>query len=193
MRSVLLILISVAVLVSGCVTFTGQAGSDTAAGNTQVQFDTSHGAFTVELFEERAPNTTANVVSLVEDGFYDETKFHRVIDGFMIQGGDPLTRNDSLQAYWGTGGPGYTIDDEFHPELRHDRPGILSMANSGPDTGGSQFFITVAETPWLDGRHAVFGEVVEGYAVVEEISQVETDHADRPVEHVVVHNVTIVY
>jgi cyclophilin family peptidyl-prolyl cis-trans isomerase len=121
-------------------------------------FVTEKGEFRVRLFDEEAPETVNNFVSLARDGYYDGTTFHRVIEGFMAQGGDPTGT--------GTGGPGYTIPDEFHPDLRHDRPGVLSMANAGPNTGGSQFFITHVATPWLDDRHAVFGEVVEGMEVV---------------------------
>lgn len=146
-------------------------------------FDTSHGEFTVELFADKAPNTVDNFVTLAEKGFYDGTVFHRVIAGFMIQGGDPTGT--------GRGGPGYTIADEFHPDLRHDASGVLSMANAGPDTGGSQFFITVAATPWLDDHHAVFGKVVEGLEKVEAISKIKTDWSDRPQEPVTIKTVTI--
>ncbi|MDP8946704.1 MAG: peptidylprolyl isomerase [Actinomycetota bacterium] len=119
---------------------------------------TEKGTVRIRLFAERAPETVNNFVFLAREGYFDGTTFHRVIEGFMAQGGDPTGT--------GTGGPGYSIRDEFHPNLRHDRPGILSMANRGPNTGGSQFFITHAATPWLDDRHAVFGEVVEGMEVV---------------------------
>ena len=152
--------------------------------NRRVRFRTNHGDFTAELFEERAPATTKNFAGLVDKGFYDGVTFHRVIEDFMIQGGDPTGT--------GRGGPGYSIDDEFHPELRHDSEGILSMANSGPDTGGSQFFITLAATPWLDERHAVFGRVVDGMDVVREIGSVETDRADRPLEEAVMREVVLV-
>jgi cyclophilin family peptidyl-prolyl cis-trans isomerase len=144
--------------------------------NRVVRFETNRGAFSAELFEDRAPTTAGNFVSLVEKEFYDGITFHRVIDGFMIQGGCPEGT--------GTGGPGYTIDDEFHPELRHEGEGILSMANAGPDTGGSQFFVTLAATPWLDGKHAVFGRVIEGMDVVREIGGMETGRGDRPREEV---------
>jgi cyclophilin family peptidyl-prolyl cis-trans isomerase len=119
---------------------------------------TEKGTVRIRLFAERAPETVNNFVFLAREGYFDGTTFHRVIEGFMAQGGDPTGT--------GTGGPGYSIRDEFHPNLRHDKPGILSMANRGPNTGGSQFFITHAATPWLDDRHAVFGEVVEGMEVV---------------------------
>ena len=151
--------------------------------NPTAKFETTQGTFSLELFRERAPKTVANFVELAKDGFYDGLVFHRVIEDFMIQGGDPEGT--------GMGGPGYTIDDEFHPELRHDAPGILSMANAGPNTGGSQFFITLAATPWLDDRHAVFGRVTSGMDVVEEIGSVETDAGDRPVEDVRIESVTI--
>ncbi len=121
-------------------------------------FVTGKGRIRVRLFAREAPGTVNNFVFLARDGYFDGTTFHRVIKDFMAQGGDPTGT--------GTGGPGYRIKDEFHPDLKHDRPGILSMANSGPNTGGSQFFITHGATPWLDGRHAVFGEVVEGMDVV---------------------------
>jgi len=151
--------------------------------NRKAVIETNHGTIIAELFEERAPETTKNFIDLAEDGFYDGVIFHRVIEDFMIQGGDPTGT--------GRGGPGYSIDDEFHPELRHDSEGVLSMANSGPDTGGSQFFITLAATPWLDDRHAVFGRVVEGMDVVQEIGSTATDARDRPQEDVVMEEVKI--
>jgi cyclophilin family peptidyl-prolyl cis-trans isomerase len=119
---------------------------------------TEKGTVRIRLFAREAPATVNNFVFLAREGYFDGTTFHRVIEGFMAQGGDPTGT--------GTGGPGYRIRDEFHPDLRHDRPGILSMANRGPNTGGSQFFITHVATPWLDDKHAVFGEVVEGMEVV---------------------------
>ncbi len=151
--------------------------------NRHAVVETNHGTIRIELFEERAPETTKNFIDLAEDGFYDGVVFHRVIEDFMIQGGDPEGT--------GRGGPGYTIDDEFHPELRHDAEGILSMANAGPNTGGSQFFITLKATPWLDDKHAVFGQVVEGMDVVREIGSVETDGRDRPREEVVMESVRV--
>nr|WP_198024578.1 peptidylprolyl isomerase [Rubrobacter radiotolerans] len=119
---------------------------------------TERGEIKVRLFAEEAPETVNNFVFLAREGYFDGTTFHRVIPDFMVQGGDPTGT--------GTGGPGYRIPDEFHPDLKHDRPGILSMANAGPNTGGSQFFITHVPTPWLDGRHAIFGEVTDGMDVV---------------------------
>jgi peptidyl-prolyl cis-trans isomerase A (cyclophilin A) len=152
-------------------------------GNSKAIFKTSMGMFKVELFEDKVPNTTANFIKLARDGFYNGQIFHRIIPEFMIQGGDP--KGD------GTGGPGYKIDDEFHEDLKHDSAGILSMANAGPDTGGSQFFITLVPTPWLDGKHAIFGKVTEGMDIVEAIGNVETGVTDRPVENVVIETITI--
>ncbi|HAL13435.1 MAG TPA: peptidylprolyl isomerase [Planctomycetaceae bacterium] len=124
-------------------------------------FNTSKGDIRIQLFDKLVPNTVANFVKLIEDGFYNGLKFHRVIPDFMIQGGCPLGN--------GTGGPGYQFADEFHPELKHDGPGVLSMANSGPNTNGSQFFITHVETSWLDGKHSVFGKVLDGQDVVDAV------------------------
>jgi peptidyl-prolyl cis-trans isomerase A (cyclophilin A) len=165
---------------------------------TYAHFETTHGNFTVELYDTRAPKTVANFVGLVEGTrewthpqtgkkekkpYYDGIIFHRIIDGFVIQGGDPLGQ--------GYGGPGYQFEDEFHPELRHDRPGILSMANAGPNTNGSQFFITLGPTPHLDRRHSIFGAVVEGLDIIKQIGHVKTDKNDRPVTPVEMKKVTI--
>ena len=133
---------------------------------------TEKGTIRIKLFAEKAPETVNNFVFLAREGYFDGTTFHRVIEGFMAQGGDPTGT--------GTGGPGYFIPDEFHPDLRHDRPGVLSMANRGPNTGGSQFFITHVATPWLDDRHAVFGEVVEGMEVVNAIRERDPQQDPEP-------------
>ena len=162
-------------------------------------FTTSAGRFTVRLFDKDAPKTVANFTGLAEGSkewtdprtgrpartpYFDGTIFHRVIDGFMIQGGDPLGQ--------GTGGPGFTFADEFHPRLRHDRAGILSMANRGPNTNGGQFFITLAATPWLDDRHSVFGEVVEGMDVITAIGHTPTSKpGDRPLTPITVESVSL--
>jgi peptidyl-prolyl cis-trans isomerase A (cyclophilin A) len=158
---------------------------------------TTQGTVTVRLFPDAAPKTVRNFVELAEGGrewtdprsrakskdkLYDGTIFHRVITGFMIQGGDPLGT--------GTGGPGYQFADEIHPDLRFDKPYLLAMANAGPGTNGSQFFITTAPTPWLTGKHTIFGEVIGGADVVEKISRVQTVPGDRPVQDVVLESVT---
>ncbi|GIW71364.1 MAG: hypothetical protein KatS3mg102_0906 [Planctomycetota bacterium] len=162
------------------------------------RIETEHGIMVARLDYERAPLTVANFVGLAEGTkawreprtgeqvrrpFYDGLTFHRIIDGFMIQGGDPLGN--------GTGGPGYSFPDEFHPELRHDGAGVLSMANAGPNTNGSQFFITLAATPWLDGRHAVFGRLVRGQDVLARIGKVPTGPGDRPAQPVVIRTIRI--
>lgn len=152
--------------------------------NRKIKFTTNKGDFVAEMFEDKAPLTTKNFIELVEKGFYDGIIFHRVIDGFMIQGGDPTGT--------GMGGPGYKIKDEFGEGLKHDDEGILSMANAGPNTGGSQFFITLAPTPWLNGHHAIFGKVVEGMDVVRLIGVVPTDFRDRPREAVTMEKVEVV-
>ncbi len=152
--------------------------------NKILEFNTNKGNFKIELYVDKAPVTTGNFIKLVDDGFYNGLIFHRVIPNFMVQCGCPH----------GTcrGGPGYTIRDEFHPDLKHDSKGMLSMANAGPNTGGSQFFITVAETPWLDGKHSIFGKVIEGMTVVDSISKVEKDRNDKPLQNVVVNSIKIV-
>ena len=159
---------------------------------------TSMGDIVVQLYEDKAPKTVANFIALatgakewtdpktrekVKRPLYNGTVFHRVIPGFMVQGGDPLGN--------GTGGPGYRFEDEFNADLKHSKPGILSMANAGPNTNGSQFFITLAPTPWLDGKHSVFGEVVKGQNVVEAIANTPRDFRDRPMKDVVLQEVTI--
>jgi len=177
--------------------------------NPTATLHTNRGDITVELFADRAPRTVENFLNLAEhapaadaepapdtktwedpesgevrgDSLYAGVEFHRIIEDFMLQGGDPTGT--------GRGGPGYEFDDEFHDDLGHDGPGILSMANSGPDTNGSQFFITLAAQPHLDGRHAVFGKVVDGMDVVEEIGSLPTDRDDRPQEEAVIERVTV--
>lgn len=138
---------------------------------TQAVFTTSKGEIVIELFREQAPLTTANFLDLIDQGFYDGIIIHRVEPDFVVQLGDPKTKEPGQEAFWGTGGPGYTIDDEFHPELKHDSEGILSMANAGPNTGSSQVFITLDATPWLDNRHSVFGRVVSGMDIVKTLQK----------------------
>lgn len=158
--------------------------------NRTAVFETSMGTFKLELFEDKMPITTKNFIDLAEKGFYDNTKFHRVIEGFMVQGGDPLSKDSSMKARWGTGGPGYKIKDEFAKGLSNTR-GTIAMANAGPNTGGSQFFVNVVDNTFLDGKHPVFGKVVEGMDVVDEIVAVQTDSQDKPIEDVVVKKISI--
>lgn len=159
----------------------GTAKSDMAVIRTNM------GDITVEFFTDKAPNTVQNFIKLGREGFYNGTKFHRVIDGFMIQGGDPLSKGDN-EAMYGRGGPGYAFADEIN-DVKLAR-GILAMANAGPNTNGSQFFIVTApETPWIQGAHTAFGKVVGGMNVVEAISKVETKEGDIPVKPIVVESV----
>jgi cyclophilin family peptidyl-prolyl cis-trans isomerase len=151
---------------------------------------TNYGDITLELFAIEAPGTVENFVKLAGEGFYDGVKFHRTIPGFMIQGGDPLTRDDSAKERWGTGGPGYTFADEIYVSNRNDT-GTIAMANAGLDTNGSQFFINVADNNFLDQKHTVFGRVTNGMDVVRAIESVETEGPDRPVEPVVIESVTV--
>ncbi|AGN02786.1 peptidyl-prolyl isomerase [Salinarchaeum sp. Harcht-Bsk1] len=168
-------------------------------GDTTAILHTNRGDIEVELYEDKVPNTVENFVGLATgqkewedpetgetiDGepYYEDVPFHRVIADFMIQTGD--------RTGTGRGGPGYTFDDEFHDDLSHDGPGVLSMANSGPNTNGSQFFITLAAQPHLDGKHAVFGEVIDGMDVVEEIGNLPTDRSDEPQEEATLESVTV--
>lgn len=158
-----------------------QAGTEPMQPRATI--DTNKGTIVIELYKDKAPKTVQNFITLAKKGFYNGIIMHRVIPGFMIQTGDPT----------GTGmsGPGYTFDDEFAPGLRHDGPGLLSMANAGPNTNGSQFFITLAATHWLDGKHSIFGRVVEGQSVVEQIAAVERNAQDRPLQDIVMKQVTI--
>lgn len=192
---------------------TGSSSADWHnAANPVVVWTTNQGTFKAELFLDKTPITAGNFLNLTRQGFYDGTRFHRVIPDFMIQDGDPLTKDTSQQNRWGTGGPGYSIRDEFpckdgsvsyaHQRstgvkpctnngglfFTHDVKGLLSMANSGPNSGGSQYFVTVAKTDWLDGQHAIFGRVIEGYDVVEKISKVPNSGspANRPINEVVI-------
>lgn len=153
-------------------------------------FKTNKGNFTIELFPNLAPKTVDNFVKLSGDGFYNNTKFHRVIEGFMNQGGDPLSKEDSQKNFWGTGGPGYQFEDEIHAENKNVT-GTISMANAGPNTNGSQFFINVADNSFLDTKHTVFGKVVDGLDVVLSINKVATDGTDKPLDAVIINSIEI--
>jgi len=181
-KHTVIIVLAVALLIA--IVFLVRANNDgdtmktSKTNGTKVVFETSMGDIKIRLYDSKAPITTDNFKKLVGNGFYDGTIFHRVIPNFMIQGGDPEGT--------GMGGPGYTIEDEFHPDLKHAKAGILSMANAGPNTGGSQFFITVAATPWLDGKHAVFGEVTDGLDIVMAMSEVPRNNRDKPDTDIVI-------
>ncbi|PIQ85104.1 MAG: peptidylprolyl isomerase [Candidatus Omnitrophica bacterium CG11_big_fil_rev_8_21_14_0_20_45_26] len=149
----------------------------------KIKIETTMGDMEADLFASEAPNTVANFVKLAESHFYDGIIFHRIIPGFMIQTGDPTGT--------GMGGPGYKFQDEFSPNLKHDKPGVFSMANSGPNTNGSQFFITEVPTPWLDGKHSVFGQVTKGLDVVKAIANAERDRRDKPLKDVAMVKVTV--
>lgn len=180
----LVTIIMIGVIFWSCGTFLIAAQATAAEAKRQTAtFETSMGTFKIELFNDLAPKTVKNFTDLAEKGFYDGIIFHRVIEKFMIQGGCPQGT--------GMGGPGHTIPDEFGKGLKHDKPGMLSMANAGPNTGGSQFFITLVPTPWLDGKHAIFGQVVEGMDIVEKIGKVPTDSRDRPLQKVIINKLTI--
>ncbi len=155
----------------------------------QAVLHTTKGDITIE-FNESTPKTTDNFITLAKSGFYDGTKFHRVIKGFMSQGGDPLSKDDTKSAYWGTGGPGYKFADEITPSNKNDKY-TISMANAGPNTNGSQFFINAANNNFLDTKHTVFGKVVAGQAVADAINTVSTDGNDRPLEAITIKGITL--
>jgi len=156
----------------------------------QAILKTNKGDITIEFFGDLAPKTVANFTKLASEGFYNGTKFHRVIKDFMIQGGDPLTKDDSKADMWGTGGPGYKFADEIHAQNRN-AVGTIAMANAGPNTNGSQFFINVADNNFLDGKHTVFGKVTAGMEVVNAIEAVAVGAGDRPVQAVVINSISV--
>ena len=184
------LVIFILLLVLGCQ-------KPTVANPTAI-LETNLGTIKIELFHNQVPNTADNFIKLAESGFYDGTKFHRVIEHFMIQGGDGISKDDRNKDLWGTGTLNYKIKDEFLTGLSNVR-GTISMANSGPDTGASQFFINVVDNTFLDfnkppykSAHAVFGKVIEGMSVVDTIASSRTDEFDRPLENIVVQKVTII-
>lgn len=148
-----------------------------AGGKPMVVLETNQGNITIELFPDVAPKACENFLGLVKKGYYNGIIFHRVIPGFMLQGGDPTGTGRGGNSLWNA-----PFEDETDPSVQFDRKGLVAMANSGPNTNGSQFFITVAPTPWLNGHHTIFGEVVDGYDVIEKIEKISTDSADKPLE-----------
>lgn len=184
---------------------TGEQGTQSATPSTNTQqpvpttnnqkamqatLKTNKGDIVIEFMGVDAPNTVANFAKLANEGFYNGTKFHRVIAGFMIQGGDPLSKDDSKAAQWGTGGPGYKFADEIHANNKNNI-GTIAMANAGPGTNGSQFFINVANNNFLDGKHTVFGKVTAGADVVNAIAATQTGANDRPLEAMVITGITV--
>lgn len=182
-------------------TSTSTVGSLDVATSTNTNIDvnkkymnailhTNKGDITILFSDKEVPNTVANFIKLAKTNFYDGVKFHRVIKGFMIQGGDPLTKDDSKKAIWGTGGPGYSFADELTPDNKND-VGTISMANAGPNTNGSQFFINVAPNNFLDKKHVVFGHVTAGMDIVKAIESTPVDANDRPVAPVIIQSITL--
>jgi peptidylprolyl isomerase len=205
MKKINIIIVIVVLIVLGTVLAKGEKSStvakddgkniiNTNINETQIMqqatLHTNKGDITIEFFETQAPNTVANFTKLAGSGFYDGVKFHRVIKGFMIQGGDPLTKDDSNANLWGTGGPGYKFNDEITAGNKNNA-GTISMANAGPNTNGSQFFINVANNNFLDGKHTVFGKVISGMEVVTAIESTPTGPADRPLQAVVINSITL--
>ena len=193
------LIILIILILGGYLLFVRDGGEKEPAGNSDVIqpsdnmiaiMQTNFGEIEIELFSSDAPKTVENFTKLAKDGFYDGTKFHRVIKGFMIQGGDPLTKDDSLKNRWGTGGPGYAFADEIHSN-NHNVAGTIAMANAGPDTNGSQFFINTNDNNFLDTKHTVFGKIIEGMDVVRSIENVATEGPDRPVEDVIIESIKI--
>ena len=176
MKKNIFLLLAMAFIATGCVHAEGE-------GVVKIKIETTAGDIYADLNEKEAPKTVENFTKLARQGFYDGIIFHRVIPDFMIQTGDPTGT--------GTGGPGYKFADEFSPALKHSKAGILSMANSGPNTNGSQFFITDAATPWLDGKHSVFGQVTQGIEVVKKIATAPRDAGDRPKTEIKMAKVTV--
>jgi peptidylprolyl isomerase len=194
-KTLTIIIIIAIAAIGGWFLFTNSAAennmenSQISGNNPIVVLNTNIGAVEIELFTDKTPITAGNFLKLAREGFYDGTKFHRVIAGFMIQGGDPLSKGNNTELY-GTGGPGYAIKDEFSTGLSNIR-GTISMANAGPNTGGSQFFINLLDNIYLDGKHAVFGKVIFGMNVVDKIAAVQTGERNIPLERVVVESVSI--
>ncbi|MGB9665046.1 MAG: peptidylprolyl isomerase [Ignavibacteria bacterium] len=190
MKNLFLLTLTI-IFISTQVSFSQKSKTQSIKKETRTQlvavFETNMGTFECELYEDKAPKTVANFVGLSEKGYYDGVIFHRVIDNFVIQGGDPTGTGRGGESIYG-----HPFEDEFHPDLKHDKAGVLSMANAGPNTNGSQFFITLAPTPWLDNKHSIFGQVIKGMDVVRKIGKVETiKPGDRPVKDVVIKKIKI--
>jgi cyclophilin family peptidyl-prolyl cis-trans isomerase len=192
MKKTRFVTLAVAATIALSSTACAQGGDDSSPKNEENKdvkvavMQTSQGTITLELFPDVAPKAVENFEKLAEKGYYEGIIFHRVIDGFMIQGGDPTGSGYGGKSVWGV-----PFEDEYSPEVRFDRPGLLAMANSGPKTNGSQFFITLAPTPWLNDKHTIFGEVIDGMDVVEAIGKTEVDPSNKPTVEVKIESVTI--
>ena len=184
--------LAVAATIALSSTACAQGGDDASTATKETKdvkvavMQTNQGAITLKLFEDVAPKAVENFERLAEKGYYEGIIFHRVIDGFMIQGGDPTGTGYGGKSFWGV-----PFEDEVSPKYRFDRPGLLAMANSGPKTNGSQFFITLAATPWLNDKHTIFGEVIEGMDVVEAIGKTEVDPSDKPTSEIKIESITV--
>lgn len=192
-NNLILLAVIIVIIIGASWLFHGKRADSPAAETsmyTQATLKTTMGDIVIELDQANTPNTVENFTKLASSGFYDGTKFHRVIKDFMIQGGDPFSKDDSKQDMWGMGDPGYKFDDEIKP-TNNNAKGTISMANSGPNTNGSQFFINVADNGFLNGKHTVFGHVTSGYDIVEKISLVQTGPGDRPVTAVAITSVEL--
>ena len=192
-KIIILILILIILSLGGYFLFVRNRGEDNitpSKENMTAVIQTNFGEIKIELFSNDAPKTVENFTKLAESGFYDGTKFHRVIKGFMVQGGDPLSKDNSQKDKWGTGGPGYNFEDEIHSN-NHNVAGTISMANAGPNTNGSQFFINTVDNNHLDSMHTVFGKVKEGMDIVEKIENIATEKPNRPVNDVIIENIKI--
>ncbi len=192
-KIIILIPILIILIFGGYFLFAWNGGEENltpSKENMTAVIQTNFGEIRIEFFSADVPKTVENFIKLAKGGFYDGTKFHRVIKGFMIQGGDPLSKDNSQKDKWGTGGPDYTFEDEIHSNNRNIT-GTISMANAGPDTNGSQFFINTADNNHLDLKHTVFGKVTAGIDVVRSIESVATEGPNRPVDDVVIENIRI--
>lgn len=202
MKSIIILLIILAVLIGGSYFLFGRGSRESSsdnlknaepiesAKNMKAKIKTNLGDVEIELFSSKTPQTVENFVALAKAGFYNNTKFHRVIENFMIQGGDPLSADDSKKDFWGTGGPGYKFNDEMGAE-NQNMAGTIAMANSGPNTNGSQFFINTVDNSHLNGKHTVFGRVISGMEAVKAIEKTVTDENDCPLEPVIVQTIEI--
>ena len=183
-------LIGIVLIIVLIIGFGAREDADILMKTHTVTLHTNTGDITLEMYGTAAPQTVENFINLAEDGFYDGVQFHRIIPGFMIQSGDPKSKEESLRMEWGTGGPGYQFEDEIH-DRNNNNVGTIAMANAGPNTNGSQFFINVADNNFLDDKHTVFGKVIDGMDTVMAITEVDTLPNDQPIDAVMIENITV--